>query len=223
MTCWNGGVRAPRTTSCRPARTAARTRGLLAAVLVAAVAACALVLAPTAAQAARCSCQGRQTLEQQARAADVVFSGVLVRSHRGTSGAAQDPATIYEVRGEQLYQGTLSSNTVAVVSPQGDCDLRDLRADRSYVFFVTEEGPELRADRCGGTAPADPKYVGQVEDLLGAGTSIGPAPPTENPPPTFTPVAGGEPETLTRMVAPGIALVIVGLLGLVVVRRASRD
>jgi hypothetical protein len=109
-----------------------------------------------------------------------------------------------------------------VVSPQGDCDLRGLRVDRSYVFFVTEEGAELRADRCGGTALADDKYVGQVEDVLGAGTPIGAAPPADNPPPEFTRVADAEPETLTRMAAPGIALVLVGLLGLVVVRRATR-
>jgi hypothetical protein len=210
VTCWNGGVRAPRSI-------AALTAALLAPVLLA----CALVLAPTAAQAARCTCQGKQTLEQQARAADVVFSGVLVRSHRGTSGPAQNPATVYEVRGEQLYQGTLSSNTVAVVSPRGDCDLRDMRIDHSYVFFVTEEGAELRADRCGGTALADDKYVAQVEGVLGAGTPIASTPPGEIPPPEFTKVAGAEPETLTRMAAPGIALALVGLLGLVVVRRAA--
>jgi len=197
---------------------AALTAALLAPVLLA----CALVLAPTAAQAAPCKCQDKQTLEQQARAADVVFSGVLVRSHRGTSTVAQKAATIYEVRGEQLYQGTLSGNTVAVVSPQGDCDLRDMRIDHSYVFFVTEEGAELQADRCGGTAPADDRYVGQVEDVLGAGTPIGAAPPADNPPPEFTRVADAEPQTLTRMAAPGIALVLVGLLGLVVVRRAAR-
>jgi hypothetical protein len=211
VTCSNGAVRAPRSL-------AALTAALLAPVLLA----CALVLAPTAAQAARCTCQDKLSLEQQARAADVVFSGVLVRSHHGTSASAQKPATFYDVRGEQLYQGTLSSNTVAVVSPRGDCDLRDLRVDRSYVFFVTEEGAELRADRCGGTAPADAKYVGQVEDTLGAGTPVGATPPAENPPPEFTRVADAEPETLTRMAAPGIALVLVGLLGLVVVRRATR-
>ena len=211
MTRFNGGVRSPRSV-------AALTAALLAPLLLA----CALVLAPTAAQAARCTCQGKQTLEQQAKAADVVFSGVLVRSHRGTSSAAQRAATIYEVRGEQLYQGSLSSNTVDVVSPQGDCDLRGMRIDHSYVFFVTEAGAELRADRCGGTAPADAKYVGQVEDLLGAGTPVGAAPPAENPPPEFTRVDGAEPETLTRMAAPGVALALVGLLGLVVVRRATR-
>jgi hypothetical protein len=54
---------------------------------------------------------------------------------------------------------------------------------------------------------------------------LGSGKPAQNPRPpaaTFTKVAGAEPMSLTRLLAPGAAVVIVCLLGLVVVGRSTR-
>ena len=109
-------------------------------------------------------------------------------------------------------------------SPQedcvGDCSLGDLEADKRYVFFVTEQGTDLRADQCGGTAASSGKLVRQVEQVVGDGSPLGRSNQPDEPVTVeFTKVSDAEPDSLTRVAAPGAALVLVGLLGLLVVRR----
>jgi hypothetical protein len=204
VTCWNGHV----------LRLAPR-------LLFALVLACTgVVLTQMPAHACRCVQHG---VQDHADRADVVFSGVLVDTSPGTSGRKEKRATIYEIDAETLYQGNITTDSVDVVSLDTSCSLGDLKRDRSYVFFVKEKGAELRADQCGGTERARDDYLRKVQRVLGEGTTLG-APTTGEPiEPEFTPVAGAEPETLTRLAAPGAALVLVGLLGLIVVRRATRD
>ena len=200
MTCWNGGV-FPR-------------------LLISLALACAgVVLAQMPAHACRCAQEG---VRDQAARADVVFSGVLVDSRRGTRGPDGKDATFYEVEAETLYQGDITTDSVDVVSAANSCSLGKLKSDRRYVFFAVEKGGELRADQCGGTGRARGDLLRTVEKVLGEGTSLGTPSPEEPAAPEFTRVAGAEPEALTRLAAPGLALVLAGLLGLGVVRRAAR-
>jgi len=149
--------------------------------------------------------------------ADAVFSGVVADSS-GTGGRS-DFAT-YQVKADTVYKGIVRTSTVDVRSKNDDCSLGDLKSDEPYVFFVTEQGSELRADQCGGTAPSSGKLVRQVEQVLGKGSPLGgsngPAEPVEV---EFTKVADADPDSITRIAAPGAALVLIGLLGLLVVRR----
>ena len=177
-----------------------------------------VVLTQLPAHACRCV---DGSVRSQADRADVVFSGVLLDTRPGTVGKRDRDATVYEIEADTLYQGTLLRSETRVTSRLDSCGLGNLPADRRYVFFVVEDGTDLVADQCGGTARASDKLVGRVESLLGTGTDLGPREPSEPVTVEFTQVAGAEPETLTRLAAPGAALVLLGLLGLFVVRRAT--
>ncbi len=177
-----------------------------------------IVLVQHPAQAVcRCEQAGTRAL---AADADAVFGGVLLDTSRVPSGDRGRQATAYSIEAGTVYKGEVTTADVEVVSPATDCALRGLRIDRAYVFFATARGSELRADRCGGTARATGSFVRTVEQKLGEGTPVNTSPDPEEPQAVFTPVAGAEPETLTRLAAPGAALVLIGLLGLLLVRRA---
>jgi hypothetical protein len=203
--CWNGRVFAK----------VSRVLPRLFSVLV--LACVGVVLAQVPSHAV-CRCvQG--DVKTDIKRADAVFSGVVVDSS-GTGGGNKSDFATYQVKADTVYKGIVRTSAVDVRSKNDDCSLGDLKSDEPYVFFVTEQSSELRADQCGGTAAGSGKLVRQVEQVLGKGSPLGgsnkPAEPVEV---EFTKVADADPDSLTRIAAPGAALVLVGLLGLLVVRR----
>lgn len=185
-------------------------RLLLGALLVAC---CSVVLAQSPAHACRCA---GGSVERDADRADAVFTGVLL--DRSASGGD----TVYRVQAETLFKGDVSRDRVRVTSAQDSCGLGGLETDRSYVFFVAVDGADLTTDQCAGTARASQRLLQEVEDVLGAGTDLAPPETPEPAETTFTRVEDAEPEELTRLAAPGLALVLLGVLGLLVVRRRSK-
>ena len=176
-----------------------------------------VVLAQVPSQAV-CRCV-QSDMSSDIKSADAVFSGVLVDSSGAAAGSKSDFAT-YEVEADTLSKGNVRTSTVEVRSRNDDCSLGDLEADKRYVFFVTEQGTDLRADQCGGTAASSGKLVRQVEQVVGDGSPLGRSNQPDEPVTVeFTKVSDAEPDSLTRVAAPGAALVLVGLLGLLVVRR----
>lgn len=200
MICWNTPVIA-----------------LFSRLLVVLALACSgLVLAQAPAFACKCDVA---SVKKSAARADAVFSGVVLDSTRNRAGSGADQ-DVYRVEADTVYQGDITAARVEVVSPGTSCGLGGIQRDESYIFFVTARGTELRADQCGGSGSASKRRIGAVEKALGPGTSLDAEPtPTEV---SFTPVDDGAPQSLTRLAAPGAALVLIGLLGLLVVRRASR-
>lgn len=189
-------------------------------LLIALVLACSgVVLAQMPAHACKCAAS---SVQQDAQRADVIFSGVVVDRKQGTLGERDREATVYEIEADTLYKGDLLRPQVEVSSRINSCGLQNLTADRRYLFFVVEEGPDLTADTCSGTAKATGKLETKVVSLLGEGDDLRPKPDPEPVTVEFTRVEDAEPETLTRLAAPGAALVLLGLLGLFVVRRATR-
>jgi len=192
---------------------------LLSRLLPALVLACAGVVLTQGSAHAVCGClqDDGGGVQSDLRAADAVFSGVLVDSS-GVRGKS-DFAT-YEIEADTLFKGDVPTSTVEVRSKNNDCSLGDLKADKRYVFFITEQGSEFRADRCGGTTTRTAGLVSDVEASTGEGTPLGRSNQPDEPVAVeFTKVADAEPDSLTRTAAPGAALVLVGLLGLLVLRR----
>ncbi len=192
-------------------------RRLLIALLLAAPA---VVLWQTSAHAA-CSCTAG-TVQESAQRADAVFTGMLVDQSTGRTGADGSKETTYDIEADTVYKGSVTTADVVVVSPRNACTLGGLEADRRYVFFVHEDGASFMTNRCGGTDVADATLLRKVEKALGEGTDVTAPPAAEPEKATFTKVADAEPEDLTRLAAPGAAMVIVGLLGLLLVGFRSR-
>lgn len=194
-------------------------RRLLASLLLAG---CCVVLTSVPAHA--CTCVAATT-QSHTKSAKAVFTGTVTSVTGAGKTDGQRGATYTNlVEVDRVYKGGIDTLTVEVASDSGSsgtgqCGLGSLDPGRRYVFFVQGDGEAWTAEGCGGTAPAADKLVTQVERLLGDGRPPMPPEPEEA---VFTQVSGGEPTSLTRAAAPGVALVLIGLLGLVVVRRLGR-
>ena len=149
-----------------------------------------------------CSCVKNDSIQKQVKRADVVFAGRL----KGDTFTA-----------DTLWKGDLVSNDVKVVTPSNSCGL-DLKADRRYLVIAQTKKGSLVADSCSGTAKATKTLTKQVTKVLGKGESLGPTSGAETKP-TYTSTDVGAPTSMTRLAAPGVAAILVGLLGLLLVRR----
>ena len=162
------------------------------------------------------------TVEESAKAAMAIFNGTVTEVTRQprTDGL---PGAVYlqTVTVDSVYRGEISTETVQVQTDRNraDCSLGALQVDREYMFFVSGSGEPWLAGGTSGTRIQNDKVLAEITELLGEGE-----PPIEPTPETavFTPVDTSDPQSFSRSAAPGAALVLVGLLGLVVVRGVSR-
>lgn len=162
------------------------------------------------------------TVRDSTKAAMAVFSGTVndVKRSPRTDGV---PGAIYDhtVTVDLVYQGKIDTETVTVQTDRNKaaCSLGALTVGTEYMFFVTGTGDPWVAGGTSGTRVNNDTVTAHVVRLLGEGR------PTTQPPPEpakFTPVGAGEPQSFSRLAAPGGALVLIGLLGLLVVRGVSR-
>ena len=194
---------------------------LVRRVLVLLVVGLATVVVAEAPAHAACTCK-RPPLAQQVNKADAVFSGtVTMASGPTTMGKRQIMS--YDVKVDRVYKGDVSSPRVTVKSdadPAG-CGLTNMTADTRYLFFARAANDvNLLANQCSGTGPAKSTKTQKVVALLGPGTT--PIPPTPEEA-KFTPVADAKPLPLSRLAAPGAAMVLIGLLGLMVFGALGRS
>lgn len=151
--------------------------------------------------------------------ASAIFTGVVTSVTKESKPGGQRGAIFtHEIDVDLVYKGDVTTSSVQVRTERtrDTCSLGELAADTTYVFFTRPEGETWVAAGASGTAPASDRLLAKVERLLGEGhPPVPPAPETA----TFTNVSDGEPTTLTRAAAPGLALIIIGLFGLVVAGR----
>lgn len=172
-----------------------------------------LVLTASAPASAACTCKQGE-LEQQVKRADVVFIGTI------DAVQAEGDDHTYDITASRAYQGTPERSTqVASAGGRNACGLGELGVGTTYVFLAAGTEAPYAADSCGGTSLANPTKVEKIEKLLGEGTSVDPPPP---PQAVLTRVEDSAPAGFARTAAPGGAAVLIGLLGLVVVRRLAR-
>lgn len=191
-----------------------RAARLAAALLFACLGLVATVATP--ATAADCTCR-QGTLERQVARADAIFIGTV----QNVEKAGND--FTYDVEATRAYKGTPERETqVFSAGGRDSCGLGELAVGTDYIFLATGADAPYEADSCGGTAEWTQGKVDKLEKVaeLSAGyTAIEPPPP---PKAVRTKVEDTPPAGFARTAAPGAAAAIIGLLGLVVVRRLGR-
>jgi hypothetical protein len=191
---------------------------LLAVVLLAA--GLVLLALPQSEAAAPDNCV--KTTADAAAAADAVFVGVITQVQR-TGRGANGVVFTSTVQVDRVYKGGIDQASVEVLTSSNGRNrpgLGALEQGQRYLFFAQSGTDTLSAGGCSGTRVATSDQVTQLVELLGEGR---PAVPPPAPETTFERVAESDPATFTRTAAPGLALVLIGLLGLVVVRRLGRQ
>ena len=168
----------------------------------------------TQAPASACSC-AQADLDRLVKRADVVFVGTIEEATLVDTFRYE-----YTVSAERAYKGSVERD-VAVTSSASSaaCGLGELTAGTDYLFLARGTSSPYATNLCSGSGPAGPGRLEKLEAVTGKGTRIDPPPP---PAPVITRVEQSPPDGFAKMAAPGGALALVGLLGLLVVRRLSR-
>lgn len=170
---------------------------------------------------AACACAQDPGLARLVGQVDAVFTASVVTSSTETAGTGKKQHEVrrYTAEVDRVYQGKVTKARVLITSEQSAaCGYGNIPTGRPWVFFVHGRGAKFFGNVCGGTGRATEPYIAKIERLLGKGTSMSPTAPPR-PPLEYTAVDVSAPTPLSRLVAPGAAVTLLGLLGLVLFRR----
>jgi hypothetical protein len=192
-------------------------------VLAFVVAVASVVLTYPPAHAA-CTCK-QADLNQSVQRADAVFTGTVTSVQRPPDESSG--VIVILVNADRSWKGDVPAKVeLSTPASSDDCGVDNLKANKDYLFFAQSDNAQLTIDSCGGTAPFTAALGDGISKLLGEGKD--PAAAEEPPPPPEPPAADrqviddSEPVDFMRIAAPGGALVIVGVLGLLMLRPFSR-
>lgn len=192
-------------------------RTIRALLAVLALALSFVVLVPATSYACSCAISGARAYVDHA---DVVVVGTVTDRRdppQRDVRSSTDPVT-YTVAVDRVLAGEAHATTEIRSAASGaSCGLEEVRPGRRYVLFANVDPEQrLRANLCGGTAPATAAYLREVSALTGPGQ-----PPTRDGAelprfttvgmPDDTPGAGGPSAwTLVLGGAGAAALLLVG-------------
>lgn len=176
---------------------------------------------PAPAHACRCV---TRDVQQHAERADAVFTATVTTSAPDTVGTGRRERRVrrYTAEVDRFYQGGVPGSTVMITAPleQSACGFGAIPAGEAWVFFVDGADTRFFGNSCGGSHPATGEYLARVERVLGTGQALV-EPVPEAPPLDYDDVEIPDPVPLGKLLAPGGAVAIIGLLGLALVRRRS--
>lgn len=215
---------------------AAPAAALAAAVLVSAGPSVAAAPAAIPASCTALDLDDATAVAANAEGTDDVFHGVVrqvvtVRTTADSTATATDAATAtatpneptartlrVTVRVENVLTGDLGAGRNVNVVVTGTVDQKPPRRNEQYLFFTTGANDALRAADCNGYV-ATPNLDSVTLDLLRDALA-----PDDDAGVVLTPPSGGSdgPPSLGRVVAPGAAISLVGLLGLVLLAWTGR-
>lgn len=173
------------------------------------------------------------TIVARAGKVDAVYAGrVDGRQPRVKQGAKIDPATgqpadpadveiQHRVTVVRAFSGEVRTGekVVVVFQPSKAGKQRTLQRGQTFLFFTTNDMDVERADYCDGSV----ELGRNIDNATAVRLSSYLTKPEPVPTATWTESDGaGTPPRLTRVVAPGAALGLLGLLGLVLVGRLDR-
>jgi hypothetical protein len=202
-------------------------------VLAFVIALASVVLTQMPAHACKCV---SSDITQDARRADAVFTGTVISVQKppndkapegetppeGDKGSATGVTTIM-VEAERSWEGHVPAQVeLTTAASSAACGVEDLEADKKYLFFAQSDNAKLTIDSCGGTSLFTAELGASITRLLGEGRDPGAADkPAEVPAADREVIADSAPAGFTKIAAPGGALAVVGVLGLLVLRRFS--
>lgn len=120
---------------------------------------------------------------------------------------------------DHIYKGEVLNTSIrvrtdATAPNNATCGVGKLTPGQRYLFEAAPTGDTWRALGTSGAVAASDALLAQIAGALGPGTSPTAAPPAPAAV-TYDQVGPSRPHRLSRVAAPGVALVIIGLLGLV--------
>jgi hypothetical protein len=175
----------------------------IAALLVALLSALALLAVDSAEPAAAATCvNATATVPEAVDAADAVVTAKVTKRVAPAGGKG---AVHYVVQVTGSFKGT-AKGTIQVVTQTNSCHLSSLAVGTTYLLFLRSRAHDWLAPAQMPSSDSVATLQPQVEAAL--------APPVVK----FGPPQAGAPASLRRVAAPGVALVIIGLLGLLFVR-----
>ncbi|SDK05753.1 hypothetical protein SAMN05428985_102481 [Nocardioides sp. YR527] len=135
----------------------------------------------------------------------------------GPGKAGAKGQVVYPVTVVKALKGVTGGSNLDVALNPGVCQKKSLTANEDYYFFVQKKGGTILA---AGTAPRVEEYTDKLQAEIAKEFPEVIAPEPQQV--SFSEPDSPEGQKLVEVAAPGVALVVVGILGLVIVMILGR-
>ncbi|MFD7074640.1 hypothetical protein ACFV9G_10540 [Nocardioides sp. NPDC059952] len=144
----------------------------------------------------------------------LVFHARVTGPGKATKSAGQ---VVYPVTVVKALRGVTGGSNLRVTLNPGPCQKKSLTTQEDYYFFVQKKGDTILA---AGSAPRVEEYTDKLQAEIAKEFPEVIAPEPQQV--SFSEPASPEGQKLVELAAPGVALVVVGILGLIIVMILGR-